>query len=180
MSNFRIPHILKCCPKCGKPLNYDDARICHSCGFPIQNELSAKKLRNPWIALILGFFVCGWGHWYNGKTWEGVKYFGIFLVLIIIFWTFVFTASLGFSPYLVPPVVILIFLITGIWIYSMYDAYHTAVKINEGTINFSKKSRLFWLPVALILISFIIAMFGVLAILASGPPNDILSVLMSL
>jgi len=93
--------------------------------------------RNPWIALILSFLFCGRGQWYNGRTWDGLKFFGAFAA--VYFLALVFT-GMSASPNLSIAIIfaILSFLIVvGIWIYEMYDAYTTAEKINMGDLEFT-------------------------------------------
>jgi len=43
-----------------------------------------KDYRNPWIASILSIFFAGWGQWYNGKTWDGLKFFIAVILAIVI------------------------------------------------------------------------------------------------
>ena len=94
------------------------------------------EIRDQYRALFLSFFVPGWGQLYNGKTWHGLITFGLFLISC-----FFLNAYPGS------------FLITlVIWLYGMYDANDTADKINRGEIEFAGKSRLFWMPIVLIIL----------------------------
>jgi len=151
------------CQKCGFK-NNDDAAFCNSCGAKLKEKsISTVKMeiRNPWVAVILSFFFAGWGQWYNGKKWDGLKFFGTVLVLYIFAWAFAVMAasstSLSGLNFLVLILVVIIF---GVWIYGMYDAYKTAEKINRNEMEFAGKSALFWLPVSLIIIIGIIIIFA--------------------
>jgi FlaG/FlaF family flagellin (archaellin) len=141
----------KFCPTCGKPLQYENAEICPGCGVRIQPPPQDTEIRNPWIAVILSFFFLGWGQWYNGKTWDGVRLFGAAIGTYIVFFLAIFLFS-GL-PALVGLFTLVLFLvILVIWIYGMYDAYRTAEQINRREVEFKGKSRLFWLPVVLIIV----------------------------
>lgn len=134
------------CIHCGSSQDYDDKNSQNSDILPIQGEI-----RNPFLAIVLSFFCVGWGQWYNGKTWDGLKFFGVFLgsyVLTIIFSTII-VSNQSLSAILI---LILFVIVIGIWIYGMYDAYKTADRINKGKEIFSRKSRLFWLPIALLIL----------------------------
>ncbi len=128
-------------------------------------QTNGKYIRNPLVALTLSFFMPGWGQWYNGRTWDGLKFFGIVAVLSIaaiftrlIFGPFGFMFSLlGF-----------VFVIIG-----MLDAYQGAEKINHHELEFNGKSRLFWLPVVLIIIVMVIllAILMFFTFIFLTPPN---------
>jgi len=132
------------CPTCGKPLQYENAEICPNCGVRIQPK-QQDKVRDPWTAVLFSFFVPGWGQWYNGKTWDGLIFFGVLLVSY--FLLFIFAAVQLTQPLAGIFLIILAVIIVIDWFYGMYDAYKTADRINKVGENFSGKSRLFWLPV---------------------------------
>ncbi len=68
--------------------------------------------------MILSFFVPGLGQIYNGNTNNGI------ILIIAAFVSWILTAvCVGF------------FIFIAIWIYSMYDAYTTAEKINRGEVS---------------------------------------------
>jgi hypothetical protein len=121
-------------------------------------------VRNPFLAVIFSFFFPGWGQWYNGQRWEGLKFFlaSLIIVLIALASTFLLKdqASLvsAFS-------VVLGLASIGVWLYGMYHAYTTAQRINQGAVVFERKSRLFWLPVALIIL--MIVMLIIAAVFAA-------------
>ncbi|MDV0441717.1 hypothetical protein [Methanorbis furvi] len=73
--------------------------------------------KSPFLALILSFFIVGLGQVYNGQILKGIGYFitGVILALLGL-------VTLG----------LLFFLPLIWWIWNMYDAYHTAVRINGG------------------------------------------------
>lgn len=102
-----------------------------------------KNYHNPWIATILSFLFPGWGQWYNGKTWDGLK----------IFFAAVLAILMGASS----TIQFFYIIAVAIWLYGINEAWNTAEKIKRGEENFSKKSGLFWLPIpllVLILLSF--------------------------
>ena len=138
------------CPTCGNQLKFENAEICPSCGVRIQPPPFPRELRSPLLAILLSLFFVGWGQWYNGKTWDGLKLLGAFLLSFFIL--LIFTSMMGTMPITAIFVVILIFIILAIWIYGIYDAYKNAERINNGEETFSGKSGLFWLPVALIIL----------------------------
>lgn len=58
----------------------------------------------------------------------------------------------------------------GILVHSVYDAYKTAEKINKGEVEFTRKSRLFWLPVSMYII--IIATIAFISIIGPISPAE--------
>jgi len=150
----------KFCPTCGTPLEYESAKFCPSCGVRIQDILISTEKRSPILAIVLSFFFTGWGQWYNGKTWDGLKFLGAFLgsYSLMLF----FSIMISSQPFAAIFVLILFVVIIGIWVYGMYDAYKTADRINKTEESFSGKSGLFWLPLvllALAVLSIIVAAF---------------------
>ncbi|MDD1664888.1 MAG: zinc ribbon domain-containing protein [Methanomicrobiales archaeon] len=137
------------CPSCGKPLPYQDAEICPACGALVQPLARETRIRNPLVAVALSFLFPGWGQWYNGRRWDGLKFFGASALLAVIMVVSAFLMmGQGFTAIALSVVLSLAAL--GIWIYGMYDAYRTAERINRGETAFQRKSHLFWLPVVLI------------------------------
>lgn len=139
------------CQKCGAD-NKDDAALCNSCGANLNEQSTSPVktvIRNPWIAVILSFFFAGWGQWYNGRTREGVIFFGAFSILII----FMYIAKFANIYFLSEMTIgILLLGIVLIWIFGMSDAFKTSEKINLGKIEFTDKSKLFWLPIVVFII----------------------------
>jgi len=121
----------------------------------IPNEWN--KIRNPLLAIILSFFFTGWGQWYNGKTWDGLKIFGAFLVFYLPI--IILSTMTSDQPFASIFVVILFVASIGVWIYGMFDSYKTAEGINRNKENFFRKSRLFWFP----MFFFILLIFAVIA-----------------
>jgi len=114
-------------------------------------ELIPQVIRQPYIAAILSFFFVGWGQWYNGKTFDGLKFFLAFLgswVLVVIF------TRLGSTQPMTTEFILILLgsLAIGIWLYGIYDAYKTAGIINKSKESFTKKSALFWLPVVVMVL----------------------------
>jgi TM2 domain-containing membrane protein YozV len=102
------------CENCGTEIDRK-AEICPKCGVRI---VSPVEMRNPWVSLILSFFIPGLGQIYNGQLTKGIIFVGIgfFLALTIV-------------------LLIGIILYPLFWIYTMYDAYDTAKKVNAGIIK---------------------------------------------
>ncbi|MCJ7742449.1 MAG: autoantigen p27 domain-containing protein [Methanoregula sp.] len=142
----------KYCPECGIPLYFENQAVCPNCGVRLRPLLIRGVIRNPYLAVMLSFFFVGWGQWYNGKTWAGLKFFGAFLgsCLLIVYYT-IMEASQPVSARFV--LILVIVLATGIWVYGMYDAYKTADRINRNKESFFKKSQLFWIPVVVLILS---------------------------
>jgi len=145
----------KFCPTCGKPLQFENAEICPSCGVRLQAPPSVPaEIRIPFLAVVLSFFFPGWGQWYNGKTWEGLGFFGacfasyLFMIILAIIMSNQSSASLL--------VVILFVVYIGIWVYGMYNAYTTAKQINQREVDFQGKSGLFWLPIVFIILGIVL------------------------
>ena len=118
------------CPNCGKET--PEGKFCESCGASVQTTLTFQQpvaqqpvytqqpsqgtnlaKKNPILALILSLIICGVGQMYNGQLLKGV----IMLVATII----MAIATLW-------PISLIIV------VYSMYDAYTTAQKINNGEV----------------------------------------------
>jgi len=156
----------KFCPACGLPLQYENAVVCPNCGARTAVALEEwKEIRNPLLAIVFCFLFPGWGQWYNGKTWDGLQFFGAFwasCALMFIFSRMVSTQSFAAIN------VILFIVIIGIWIFGMYDAYKTAERINRRKDSFSGKSRLFWLPVALLMLAIVLIIVAVTAAFVFG------------
>jgi hypothetical protein len=126
----------------------------------IQPSIQPLSIRSPFLAIILSFFLPGWGQLYNGRTWDGLKLVGAFIGSYFLLAIFIGVTSSQSSAGIF--VVISFVVLIGIWIYGMYDAYKTANEINNQKQKFSGKSRLFWLPVLIpifIITSAVIAAF---------------------
>ena len=94
--------------------------ICPKCG--VRNRFVIPK--NPGVAAVLSFFVPGLGYVYNGQIVIGGILPIIEVSLMII--TAVFVKESNFIDGA-------IFIIIGlvIWLYSIYNSYYTAEKIND-------------------------------------------------
>ena len=101
----------KFCSNCGKSIDIN-AEICPKCGVRVANPPNSLD-KNPALAAILSFFVCGLGQIYNGELGKG-------LGLLIGFWICI-ALSLLILPILIAVV---------LWIYGIYDAYNTAQEMN--------------------------------------------------
>jgi len=154
------------CPTCGKPLQFENAEICPSCGVRIQPPPVPTEIRSPFLAVLLSFFFIGWGQWYNGKTEIGLKLFGAFIASYIVM--AIFLMMVPTQPAAAIFVVLLFLILFGIWVYGIYDAYKTAGQINKGEEVFSGKSGLFWLPIALIALAILFIFAAVIAAFVFG------------
>jgi TM2 domain-containing membrane protein YozV len=110
---------MKYCQHCGAQIA-SEAEICPKCGVrvaaPPQTTPSVTK--NPGIAAVLSFLFVGLGQIYNGQIGKGV----LFIILGVV--------CIGLAFFIIG-------LIAGpiLWIYSIYDAYKTADKINRGLVK---------------------------------------------
>jgi len=160
------------CPNCGNPLQFENAEICMACGKRVQAlPTIPEKIRNPFLAILFSFLFVGWGQWYNGKTGDGLKLFGLFLISYL--FMAIFSVIMGTNPLVLIIALILMVVIFGIWIYGMYDAYTTADRINSRRESFSGKSRLFWLPFIFILLIVLLIFFAVIAAFVFGMAGGI-------
>ena len=71
-------------------------------------------MKNPGIAAVLSFFICGLGQIYNGQILKGI----IIIICYALSWLLMYLV-VGFV------------LVPILWIWGMYDAYRTAEKINK-------------------------------------------------
>lgn len=69
-------------------------------------------MKNPGVAAVLSFFICGLGQIYNGQILKGL----IMMICYFIAWLLVYVL-IGF---IIVPV---------LWIWGMYDAYRTAERL---------------------------------------------------
>jgi len=76
------------------------------------------KTKNTFLSTILSFIIPGLGQIYNGQIFKGV----------IIFFAFLITFITCICPII-------------IWIYGMYDAFNTSVKINNGELIKDRRSK---------------------------------------
>jgi archaeal type IV pilus assembly protein PilA len=129
-----------------------------------------KSIRSPLLAVIFSFLFTGWGQWYNGERWKGLIFFGIRTGVGILSIALILLMKGN-------PVIYAACMIPGlaIWIYGMYDAYITAEKINRGEIGFTRKSRLFWLPVVLFVVMIVVTILlaAVIAAFVFGMAGNI-------
>lgn len=114
------------CHNCGKET--PDGKFCESCGAPLQvtqtfqqppHGVSQAKKKNPALALIASFILCGVGQMYNGQILKGV------IMLVVLFIAYLIAIS-GDEALWVLYIIL--------WLFGMYDAYTTAVKINNGAV----------------------------------------------
>ena len=72
-------------------------------------------MKNPGVAAVLSFFICGLGQIYKGQILKGL----IMMICYFIAWLLVYVL-IGF---IIVPV---------LWIWGMYDAYRTAERFNKA------------------------------------------------
>jgi TM2 domain-containing membrane protein YozV len=110
------------CKFCGKPLQFEEAEICPSCGMrlrdPTTEEVEPKpyvEYKSPVLAAILSWLFIGMGQIYVGRVGRGlvIMLMALFCVLLI------FAGGIG-----------LVFLVI-LDIASIFDAYSLAKEYNE-------------------------------------------------
>ena len=101
------------CSNCGAELS-DDAMFCPSCG----NKIKDEKHKNIYIAIILSFFLTGFGSVYAGEVKKGLILFALRIALIFI--------GIQFAIFYVFSYII--------WAYGFYEAYRD-VQIANGHSN---------------------------------------------
>lgn len=72
-------------------------------------------MKNPGVAAVLSFFICGLGQIYNGQIFKGI----VVIICYAIAWALTFVLI----GWLIVPVM---------WIWGMYDAYKNAERINKS------------------------------------------------
>jgi len=73
-------------------------------------------MKNPGLAAVLSFFICGLGQIYNGQIFKGI----VFIICYGIAWALTFVLI----GWLIVPI---------LWIWGMYDAYKNAERINSSS-----------------------------------------------
>jgi len=126
----------KVCPECGAIVEAG-RYYCNSCGTylkgsptprvsaPDNIEQSERKQnhailkeKSPFLAVLVSFFIPGAGQCYTDQWKKGIALFVLAFISAILC-----IIVIGIIPLFI------------IWIYSMYDAYHAAVRINSGNMN---------------------------------------------
>ncbi|WNY28906.1 hypothetical protein MmiEs2_11190 [Methanimicrococcus stummii] len=117
----------------------ESANAEHVCGEEIPRYVPVKE-KSTFFAAILSFFMAGLGQVYNGKFGRGL--------------CFMVGAFVG-SFLIVPGI--------AVWIWSIYDAYTEADKINKGELPF--KEATVWEIIGFLLLPFIVFVIFVLFVL---------------
>jgi TM2 domain-containing membrane protein YozV len=76
-------------------------------------------VKNPGVAAVLSFFICGLGQIYNGQILKGI--------ILIICYGIAWALTMVVIGFLIVPI---------LWIWGMYDAYRTAEKINKSNVSY--------------------------------------------
>ena len=113
IKKVKIADKSKYCSNCGEKID-TKAEICPMCGVRVKTSTVVKS---PELAAILSFLVVGLGQIYNGEIGKGILFVICYVVSIVLCFF-----------------VIGLFLLPVLWIYSIYEAYDTAKKINNGEI----------------------------------------------
>ena len=103
------------CSNCGEEIDAK-AEICPKCGVRVKAPPAGEK--NPGLAAVLSFLIIGLGQIYNGQIGKGIG-----LIVGMVISAFLFVLLIGIPIYII------------LWLYSIYDAYNTAKKINAGEIT---------------------------------------------
>jgi len=179
----------KICPECAKPLQDENAGICPGCGVRLEAPPPQTEKRNPWVAALLSFFFIGWGQWYNGRAWDGLKLLGVTIWVYLLASLYIFVSYGLSSPYEYPvmPVYLLAFVsvcfltlvafpeslfidrlfITLALVVPVIGAYGM-FGVFRKKADFTRKGWLFWLFVALLSISICLLLPSFLHIAGSG------------
>ena len=72
-------------------------------------------MKNPGVAAVLSFFICGLGQIYNGQIFKGI--------VVIICYALSWALTYVLIGWLIVPV---------LWIWGIYDAYKNAERINKS------------------------------------------------
>lgn len=105
------------CSNCGNRVK-DTDKFCDNCGAIIDRDEAPVEVMeriNPVKSAVLSAIVPGIGQVYNNQFRKGITLFAIWLVGLLLILFFI-----GW------------FVVAIIWIYSIYDAYTCAHKLNEG------------------------------------------------
>lgn len=111
---------------------------------PPGNDLNFKSGKSviPVLAFVLSLIIPGWGQWYTGRAWTGLKFLFIVVILNLLDYT---NEEFLNKNLTLCAITWLFFLI--IWLYGGFEAYTVAKRIRSGELEFTGKSRLFWIPV---------------------------------
>lgn len=136
------------CTVCGKAvcedcsLNINGRITCPACAVNLASHFqpNAAQKKEPVLSALLSFLFVGLGQIYNGQVKKGIiiaisTYLFTFCTIIIIVIVSILTAGVGAICCM--PIGFLFFVPV---LYSMYDAYTVAVRINSGEVMAD------WLP----------------------------------
>ncbi len=110
------------CSSCGKGIcadcavEVDDKLLCKECVAKGKSKKSTTAGgKSPVLAALLSFLFSGLGQIYNGELTKGLILAVVYLISWLLSW---FLIGCCTTPI--------------IWLYGIYDAYHSADQINKG------------------------------------------------
>lgn len=112
------------CSDCGEPIK-ERAEICPHCGVRQRPPPTPDREKSPALAALASVVWTGAGQIYTGRPAKGV--FLMVLVFAVAFFAFGFALLAGGPLFVLVSVVVL----PLVWLYSVYDAYRTAERIND-------------------------------------------------
>lgn len=111
----------KYCPSCGREIDVQ-AEYCPYCGTRVGHSptpIPPPKTKSEALAVILSVLLPGLGQVYNGQITKGILVIILAVILGILFGLFCLTAIASMA----------------LWFWSIFDAYDTARRINQGLIR---------------------------------------------
>jgi len=111
--NIQLGYNQKYCSYCGAII-HNKAETCLNCGVR-QNNVELVQIKSSGLAAVLSFFIPGLGQIYNGEIAKG-------LVIMFILLPLAAVSIIILIGFLLLPI---------LYVYTIYDAYNTAEKINK-------------------------------------------------
>ncbi|WP_254525107.1 zinc ribbon domain-containing protein [Natrinema caseinilyticum] len=106
------------CMNCGEEIS-EQAAVCTNCGVAVNSSADSNSVeKNPGLAALASAVITGGGQIYNGELAKGILLMVVQVINVILM--FVLIGLITFP-------------IT--WVYSVWDAYKTAERMNEEGVN---------------------------------------------